>query len=218
MVPSLPARAFGELQDLAQALEGVSKGFQIDIVDGRFVPHVSWPFANENPAVELERINDLPSGFEYELDCMVIEPEQYLPVIEKIAIAKLIIHAGSTTRYGEIIKHAREHEYQIGIAFTNDVPLSFLYPYIEKIDFVQIMGIAEVGRQGQPFDERTLETAQTLREEYPELFIAVDGSVNAETIPRLLEAGVNHFAPGSAISKAADPAKAYKQLMGLLRW
>ena len=216
LVPSLPAASFAELVALAKALDGVSYGFQIDIVDGKFVPHTSWPFTESNVAEELEKITTLPSTYEYELDCMIEQPEQYLEIFKTLPIKKLIIHVGSTDQYGAIIRHARLHSYQIGLAFTNDVPLSFVYPYLDKIDFVQIMGIAKVGQQGQPFDERTLMTAKTLRQQYPELSIAVDGSVNAETIPRLLEAGVNHFAPGSAISRASDPVSAYKQLRSLL--
>lgn len=216
IVPSLPAASFEQLSHLAEALDGVSYGFQIDIVDGLFVPHTSWPFTEGDPGAELYKIKELPQSYQYELDCMVCEPEQYLSVFADLQLERVIIHIGSTNCYGTLIQHARQHGYKIGLAFTNDVPLSFLYPYIDKIDFVQIMGIAKVGQQGQPFDERTLETARTLRSQYPELSIAVDGSVNAETIPRLLAAGVNHFAPGSAISKANSPAIAYKQLSTLL--
>lgn len=216
IVPSLPASSFAELKKLAEALDGVSYGFQIDIVDGQFVPHTSWPFTEADPKAELERIRELPQSYQYELDCMVNEPEQYLNLFASLPLERVIIHVGTTNCYGAIIRHAREHDYKIGLAFTNDVPLSFIYPYIDKIDFVQIMGIAKVGQQGQPFDERTLVSAKTLRDQYPDLSIAVDGSVNAETIPRLLEAGVNHFAPGSAISKAHSPMIAYKQLSTLL--
>lgn len=217
LIPSLPAASFNELQSLTKALDGVSLGFQIDIVDGKFVPHRSWPFTEVEVDSEWEKIHLLPNSYEYELDCMVNEPEQYLEVFKTLPLKKVIIHVGSTDRYGDIIRHAQTHGYEIGFAFTNDVPISFLIPYIDKIDFVQIMGIAKVGKQGQPFDQRTLQTAQQLRQAYPDLFIAVDGSVNAQTIPQLITAGVNHFAPGSAISKAPDPVVAYKQLVGLLR-
>ncbi len=216
LVPSLPARSFSQLQLLAEALDGVADGFQIDIVDGKFVPHTAWPFTEEVVENEWEKVMKLPQSFKYELDCMIMEPEKYLDIFKTLPLQKLIIHAGSTTAYGELIRFAKANDFQIGIAFTNDVPLSFLEPYIPMIDFVQIMGIAKIGVQGQPFDERTLKSASSLRGIYPELSIAVDGSVNAKTIPSLLAAGVNHFAPGSAISKAEDPVVAYKQLTSLI--
>lgn len=216
MVPSLPAASFAELRALTEALDGVSAGFQIDVVDGNFAPFTSWPFNQPDVPNEWEKIKTLPESYAYELDCMIDHPEQYLSVFATLPLAKVIVHVGSTNAYGTLIAHARQHGYQIGLAFTNDVPLSFLTPYLGTIDFVQIMGIAAVGRQGQPFDERTLVSARTLREQHPELFIAVDGSVNAETIPQLIAAGVNHFAPGSAISHAKDPAAAYRELSTLL--
>lgn len=216
LVPSLPAASFEELQRLAEALDGVASGFQIDIVDGRFVPHRSWPFTMADVAGEWEKIKTLPRGLAYELDCMVEAPEQYLDQFSKLTLKKIIIHVGSTDRYSAIIRHAKAHQYEIVLAFTNDVPLSFVRPFIPQLNGVQIMGIKHVGRQGQPFDERTLLTAQALRNEYPGLSIAVDGSVNEETIPQLMRAGVNHFAPGSAISQAPDPVVAYKHLKSLL--
>ena len=217
LVPSLPASSFEELEGLCASLTGVAKGFQIDIVDGVFVPHTSWPFTEVGVDDELLRIEKFTKDFEIEMDCMVMEPERYLSIFTQIGVTRVIVHIGSTDAYGAIIKHARTHNYKIGFGFTNDVPLSFLYPYIEKIDFVQVMGIAKVGKQGQPFDERTLQTIAALRSQYPDLEIAVDGSVNAQTIPLLLEAGANRFAPGSAIAQAEKPAGAYKQLQSLMQ-
>ena len=84
------------------------------------------------------------------------------------------------------------------------------------IDFVQLMGIKEVGRQGQPFAEETFARVKKLRSVYPELEIAIDGGVNQETIPGLAEAGASRLAPGSAIAKQADPKAAYLDLKKLL--
>lgn len=216
LVPSLPAASFAELHHLATVLADVSPGFQIDVVDGKFVPHRSWPFTTPDASVEWVRLNELPATLTYELDCMLDKPEQYMEVFLSLPVQKIIIHAGSTDQYGQLFKTIRASGRAAVLAFTNDVPLSFVTPFIDAIDGVQIMGIAKVGRQGQPFDERTLTTARKLRDLYPALSIAVDGSVNAETIPRLQAAGVNHFAPGSAISRAPDPVVAYKHLSALL--
>lgn len=216
LVPSLPAHSYKELQELFENMRGVSKGVQVDIVDGRFVPHRSWPFTETDVEQELTKLKSYTDDFQVEIDCMINAPEQFLDQFVRIGIQRVIVHVGSTKVYGQIIAHARTHGYAIGLAFTNDVPLSFVQPFIEKIDFVQIMGIAQVGQQGQPFDERTLTTARALREAYPDLEIAVDGSVNAQTIPLLREAGVNRFAPGSAVCAAPDQAAAYKQLQELV--
>lgn len=216
VVPSLPAASFDELTKLADALQGTVHELQVDIVDGKFVPAYSWPFTEENPAKELYRLKEITDSFAIEIDCMVENPEQYLETFVELDLKRVIIHMKSTKEYEAIIDHSRTHNYKIGFAFTNDVPLTEVETYIPRIDFVQIMGIARVGSQGQPFDQRTLATARALRTEYPNLEIAVDGSVNVNTITLLKDAGVNRFAPGSAIAKQPDPKAAYQHLLSLV--
>ena len=102
------------------------------------------------------------------------------------------------------------------MALAADIELSVIEPHLDKIDFVQLMGIREVGRQGQPFAEETFARVKDLRTRYPELEIAVDGGVNEGNIPGLIEAGANRLAPGSAIAKQADPKAVYLALKKLL--
>ncbi len=217
VIPSLPASSFAELQALATALLGTAKSLQVDIVDGEFVTSTSWPFTEPTDVHhELLKLKELSVDFELEVDCMVTAPEQYFGTLLSCGVRRIIIHYGSTTAYEEIISHAREHGYTLGLAFTNDVDLSDVEKYLPQVDFVQVMGIKTVGKQGLPFDERTLATVSRLRTTYPNLPISVDGAVNEHTILPLKEAGVNRFAPGSAVAKADSPAEAYKQLCALI--
>jgi ribulose-phosphate 3-epimerase len=216
IVPSLPAQSFSEIQDLADALVGAASGIQVDIVDGVFAPHVSWPFSELDSLGALQQLQKIAQDFLIEMDCMVMHPEKYLDTFVSLGINRVIIHMGSTDKYTQIIEHAAKHSYRMGLAFTNDQDLAEVYAHVDHIDYVQVMGIKEVGKQGQPFDERTLQTVRTLREKYPELEIAVDGAVNALTIAKLYAAGVTRFAPGSAVAKADDPKEAYLALTALL--
>ncbi len=217
ITPSLPAQSFTEIEELATRLLGTIPMLQVDIVDGEFVPAVSWPFTEpQDVCTELLNLQLLPPSLPLEMDCMVMHPEQYLETFAALGIANVIVHLGSTDAYDAIITHARTYRYQIGIALTNDRDLSDLAPYIDRIDFVQVMGIAHVGKQGQPFDTRTLAPLRTLRALYPTLPLSVDGAVNSETIVALRDAGATRFAPGSAIAKADDPLLAYKQLAHMI--
>lgn len=216
IAPSLPASSFNQLENLARALNGVTQELQIDLVDGIFAKPASWPFTEPEPVAEFKKIESLPANFLIEVDCMVMHPEQYLSWFEEEAITRVLIHIGSTERYKEIFAHAKTYGYKVGIAFTNDVPLAKVAVLIPEVDYVQVMGIETVGKQGQPFDERTLQTIISLRTQYPTMEIAVDGAVNENTIRRLQEAGANRFAPGSAISGAENPADALQQLVQLL--
>lgn len=216
LLPSYPAPSWEQLEHLLQELAGIARAFQIDLVDGQFAPHRSWPFTESDPIGSLQKLVSWSRFYRLEFDCMVKEPLQYLDQIVGCGAKSVVVHLGSTTNYQALFVHQAEHNYQLGFALTNDVPLEELLPWLPDISFVQLMGIREVGQQSQPFDGRTLERARFLRQHYPELDIAVDGGVNAETIPLLLAAGVNRFAPGSAITKANNPVLAYKQLLGLI--
>lgn len=220
IVPSYPAPSFEELQRVLDALRGTADEMQVDLVDGKFVPFRSWPFAEMGEEGDvhaaLASLEPYTSDYAIEVDCMVEEPFGLLDTFVTLGVGRVVVHMRSTERYTECIAHARKHGYRIGFALTNDVPLAEIEPFIADLDFVQVMGIAEVGKQGQPFDERTPGRVQEIRAKYPDLEIAVDGAVNSETIPVLSEAGVNRFAPGSAITKAADPKEAYRSLMQLI--
>ena len=216
LVPSLPAASYEDLTRLMTALEGTAAGIQIDMVDGTFAPSVSWPFTEAAPGNAILSLSAYAKRFVLEADCMCVEPEQYLDILVQAGFARIVIHMESTDVYSRIIEHKNEHGYMLGFAILNDTPLQLLSPYVEDIDFVQVMGIREIGKQGEPFDERTLDTVKRLREMYPQLEIAIDGSVNTATLPLLKAAGANRFAPGSAIAKAEDPKRAYEQLLSMM--
>jgi ribose 5-phosphate isomerase B len=216
IVPSLPAQSFDEIENLCTQLCNVSSGLQIDIVDNVFAPHTSWPFTEADPKDALLKLKDWSSQFEIEIDCMCMDPLQYLDVFVQIGVKRVVIHAGSTEQYAACIAHAHEHAYAIGLAVTNDTDLQILNTLSSSIDFIQVMGITHIGQQGQEFDERTLNTVAKLRKIHPYLEIAVDGAVNQRTIPHLLQAGATRFAPGSAVTKASDPKEAYKLLATLI--
>lgn len=215
LAPSLPAQSLSQLSSFLDTLKGVAPSIQIDIVDGVFAPYVSWPFTELDIEESLKILSSYPD-FEIEMDCMCMNPEDYLDVFVGLHIKRVIIHAGSTSRIAECIKHAKEHGYKIGLGLLNTTPSQLLATYAGQIDFVQVMGIEHIGVQGQPFDEKTLGTISFIRKTYPNLEIAVDGAVNATTIPALLQAGANRFAPGSAIAQAQDPVSSYKQLCALI--
>ena len=213
IVPSLPAPSFLSLYSLTNALRNTVDTFQIDLVDGQFAPHQSWPFTEPVVAMEWSRLAELPAELRYEFDCMVLQPERYVATLVTFNPLRIIVHYGSTDAWDELCTHAARHQYELGIALTNDVPYADIDPLLSRgITFVQVMGIAKVGVQGQPFDERTLTTITTLRAAHPHLTIAVDGSVNVDTAAKLVAAGATQLAPGSAVATAADPVAAVAAL------
>lgn len=216
LLPSYPAPSWPELTRVLDALVGISADFQIDLVDGEFVPHTSWPFTEPGITAALEQLSPYRDQYVLEFDCMVQAPEQYLDRLVAAGAKRVIVHYGSTNTYEDIKAHSDQHGYALGLAVTLDVPLAEIIGHLPYVSYVQVMGIAKVGQQGQPFDERTLTRIQELKQHNPQLPIAVDGGVNATTIPALVKAGADQLAPGSAITKETDPVAAYKQLQTLL--
>lgn len=216
VVPSLPAASWEQLTALATALQGVSSDLQVDLVDGKFVPAVSWPYTEASPIEALDRLRLLCKDFSISVDCMLLQPELLLEQFVQVGVSRVIVHYGSTDAYEKITQHAAQHDYVLGLAFTNEKPVSDIERLLPDFDFIQVMGIAEVGKQGQPFDERTIPTVRYFRTNYPQLEIAVDGSVNKHTMVALVEAGATRLAPGSAISAQTDKKQAYIDLVALV--
>jgi ribose 5-phosphate isomerase B len=216
IAPSLPAQSFEEIVTLLDSLRGTATEVQIDMVDGVFVPFVSWPFTENDVQAALEKLSPYAHEFALEVDCMCIEPLLYLQTFVTLGVKRVIVHAGTTELYSECVAHAKSNGYKIGLGILNSTPRAFVEEYAHLFDFVQVMGIEHIGVQGQPFDIKTLETVRSLRTAYPTLPIAVDGGVNADTIVKLKVAGANRFAPGSFVSKSLNPVASYKHLTELI--
>ncbi len=211
IVPAIiPASLEAGVADIAK-LE-FSRELHLDVVDGVFVPFTSWPYA---PNGDPQLISIWTDMFTLEVDLMVADP---LPAARAWIAAgadMLVFHVEtiSPAAFLEFTKHA---SVSIGIASNNDTPLAQIEPYLAGADYVQLMGIAKIGSQGQPLDERVFGRIEFFRTKYPTHLISVDGSVNPSTLQALSTAGAQRFICGSAIVGADDPEQAYRDLLALL--
>lgn len=218
VVPSYPADSFSSLRTVLEKLKHVAAGFQVDLVDGEFVSATpSWPYLNDREQLheELLKLKDFSVDYELEIDCMIKNPSTIFDTLKQLGAKRLVLHFGSSSQLLEDIIEAKNKGFLVSLGVCNDTKYTDYGPLLDRVQGVQVMGIATIGKQGQPFDERTIGTIQNLKTHHQELAIAVDGSVNESTVPKLLEAGATRLAPGSAIVKAADPKKAYQELLML---
>ncbi len=203
---------------------------QIDVMDGAFVKSKSWPYAEGGTRKEphfvalMAQDEGMPfwEELDYEIDLMIGEPEKHIDEWLPLGASRLIFHIESIKDLDLFFAHdmwkegARdiggEKVVALGLALNPDTPLDAILPHIAKIDFVQCMGIARIGYQGQPFDERVLERVNTLRVAYPNMPISVDGGVNMETAALLKQAGATRLVAGSAIFGRDDVAEAVEGL------
>jgi ribulose-phosphate 3-epimerase len=150
-----------------------------------------------------------------EVDLMVAEPLQAAEQWEKAGADMLVFHT-ETLGLEAWQQYCRQSKLSLSISALNDTPLETLLAYAATADGVQLMGIAKIGAQGQPFDERVYERLAAVKAAYPQLPVTIDGSVNADTIASLAKAGADRFICGSAIVRADDPERAQQYLQSLI--
>ncbi len=207
VVPALIPTAAAHVHAQAAKL-GFSLELHLDVVDGQFVPYTSWPYSPSGTPSEVEAATN---RFTLEVDLMVADPLPAARVWAQAGADMLVFHVETLTP-GELRDIADELRLSIGVSALLDTPDEVLAPYISEADYVQVMCIAKIGAQGQPFDERSLSRVRALSERYPGLLISVDGSINEATLPRLRAAGASRFIVGSAIVGAQNPKEAHASL------
>ena len=195
IIPAILPKVQSELNQKAKSVLGLVSHVQVDVCDGKFVP-------SKTAFKELPFLDEI----EYELDLMVDQPENRIEEYIDLQPARIIVHLESIQNFPKIFLALENVRgiIEVGLSVSNDTPDALLEKFIEDCDFVQFMGIAKIGFQGEPFDERVIERVAYFHRKYPDLPIAVDGSVSTETISRLLHAGATRFVCGSSVFVGGD--------------
>jgi ribulose-phosphate 3-epimerase len=208
LIPACMPKDFEEIRETTPLVLEKVKTIQLDLMDGKYVPEKTWPFFHKKDYL-LEDMKQGREGFpfwdkiNYELDLMVERPELNIDTWLSLGASRVIFHYASVHDW-DVIKNinsvVRDFT-EIGLAITIHDNLEDIFPLIEEkaIDFVQIMGIARIGFQGEHFDERSLDIIRILKEKYPDLILSIDGGVSENTISLLRDAGVDRFVSGSGV-------------------
>lgn len=230
IIPAIMPNTAEDLRAKARKVKDYVSLVQIDIMDGLLVGSKSWPYAQGGTSADeyfqalLRQDEGLPywDTLDYELDLMIQAPERHLSEWLPLGASRLIFHIESILDLdhffrgelfeGESRKIGNETVIEVGLAINPGTDIEELLPYVSQADFVQCMGIANIGYQGQPFDGRVLMHIERLRREFPNLTISVDGAVNRDTARVLKDAGVTRLVSGSAIFQADDIAAAISSL------
>jgi len=230
IIPAIMPVSFNDLKEKLGAVSGLVSTVQIDVMDGVFVPPKSWPYTKGGPqefAQVASEKESLPywKTLNFEADLMVGAPESAVFDWIHAGAKRIIVHIESTDDFGGIIellkkkfKSGEELDVsvaELGIALNTTTPNERIHQFIDSVDFVQCMGIARIGYQGEPFDRRVLPKISALRGMRPEIIISVDGGVDLETAPKLIEVGVNRLAVGSAIFESENIKETIQKFKGL---
>ena len=191
-----------------------SPEFHLDVVDGVFVPSMSWPI---DPAGDPLTVKPWLDQYTLEVDLMVTDPLTQASEWVVAGADMLVFHA-ETVELASLRDFVEFTTVSVGVSVNGATTTETLLQYAEVADYVQLMGIYEIGAQGQPFYEGIFDQLAAVKAAFPDMMVSVDGSVNAETITRLYEAGADRFICGSAIVKQPDPAAAHAALAALINW
>jgi ribulose-phosphate 3-epimerase len=226
IIPAILVNNFEELREQISKVANLVKMVQIDVCDGEFVNNASWPIS-EFDSLGIEKILAEEEGLPYwdsvdfEFDLMVKDAHKKLELWTRLGAKRIVFHLeaeGDTQEFKEFLEsldmYVKEN-IEIGVAINTTTSIDQLKSIISSVDFVQCMGIEHIGHQGEEFDARVLEQIKSLRKEYPELIISVDGSVNEHTAPALVEAGANRLVVGSAIMASYDVRETIRSLENL---
>ncbi len=222
IIPAILPLRYYDIPNGIEKLGGAADTVQIDFVDGSFATNRTWPFNNKNEdklASILNQDEGLPEweNINYEFDLMVKDPLEHMDTFMTLGPSKIIFHIESMREdvmlpYFENMPLIYKDVMTFGIAIGVDTDAELVRPYLEYIDTIQCMGIANVGFQGQTFDLRAIEQVKKVKALFPDKTISVDGGVNLNTAADLAKAGATALVVGSAVFQSNDIHGTIKEL------
>lgn len=210
VAPSILAADFTNLEsDISKAIDGGATWIHCDIMDGHFVPNISF---GPNIVKQVSKIS--PDAF-IDTHLMIENPDQYIDAFVEAGSDLISVHFEATKHLHRSIQKIKSHGIMAGVAINPATSLYSIEPILEYVDMVVIMSV-NPGFGGQSFIESSytrLQELADLREAGEHGFlIQVDGGVNLKNIIKVAEAGTDILVAGSSVFSAKDISARVKEL------
>ncbi|MDQ3292103.1 MAG: ribulose-phosphate 3-epimerase [Bacteroidota bacterium] len=212
IAPSILAADFANLQTEIELLnQSAAEWIHCDIMDGRFVPNISFGL----PVLEAVHKH---ARKPLDVHLMIAEPQLYIEQFQKAGAANITVHYEACLHLHRVVEQIKSLNCKAGVALNPHTPVALLEDIIADLDLVLIMSV-NPGFGGQKFIPNTYTKVAALREliedKKAHALIEVDGGVNEETAPGLLQQGANVLVAGSFVFKANDPLQTIADLQNL---
>jgi len=176
---------------------------QIDITDGKFVP--------TETVINLEDLRYFTEKANVEFHLMINRPEKVIGEWARLGPKRIIVHIEAIEDMNELLNVCREKDVELGLALNPETPNVMIEPWINAVDLILFLGV-HPGQGGQEFIPEVLEKIKSLRQNFLNVKIEIDGGVRIDNIEELKKAGVDIFVIGSGILKSPDIKKTIKEL------